>query len=146
MGAVISSPRLNCPTALGLLNRAKSYRIPHCVAPYTTLPRMVQLKLRHRDCIGFASGHSCAMDSSFRIVLLNIDYDQFGPNLYSSHDCLRSSLKTYLRKNFILYLPLGYRNNSCRSDFSSARCHRITMSNSLLNFATGREDSRSRAD
>jgi len=68
------------------------------------LPTMVQLKLSHRDPLGFGSGHSCSMDSSFRIVLLDIAYYQFGPNLYSCHDCFRSSLKTYPRKNFILHL------------------------------------------
>src|ERR1700692_2608409 len=118
MGAVIASPRLNWPTASGLLNRANSTRIPHCVPPYTTLPTMVQLKLSHRDAIGFGSGHSCSMDSSFRIVSLDIDYYQFGPNLYSSHDCLRRSLKTYPRKNFIPHLPLGRpetRKSSCGS-------------------------------
>src|ERR1019366_7066838 len=63
MGAVIASPRLNCPTASGLPKRASSTRIPHCVPAYTTLPVRVQLKLSRRDLVGFDEGHSRYLSS-----------------------------------------------------------------------------------
>src|ERR1035437_6392553 len=72
MGAVIASPRLNCPTASGLPKRASSTRIPHCVPTYTTLPSRVQLKLSRRELVGSDSAHSRSLYPLSRTVLRDI--------------------------------------------------------------------------
>src|ERR1700722_4250487 len=85
MGAVIASPRLNCPTASGFPKRANSTRIPHCAPAYTILPARVQLKLSRRDLVGSDNERSRRPYPLSMTVLGGISLS-VGALLLSGHD------------------------------------------------------------